>query len=134
MATAITVPPIIERTGTADRPRPDSRAKCTPTTPATGIPALWRQSAAPDRRDADSPDWSALLVTLRTLNAVVMAARPTTSTATPIPITVQSTLKPASGYTGRTGPSGPSGERATATTAATIVPSPTASSTPTRPS
>ena len=55
MATASAVPTNAERTGTAVRPRPGSRAKRTPTTPATGIPAASAPRVMLERRVVSLP-------------------------------------------------------------------------------
>src|SRR6185437_10359130 len=93
-STPATAPMIAGRTGTADRPRPGSRAKRDPTTAGTGSPATVAAVATADprgvllTRPADSADQ---------MSTAVPPTTRSTATAQPGPRIIQSALKPGAG-------------------------------------
>src|SRR6185437_182954 len=93
-STPATAPAIAGSTGTAERPRPGSRAKRAPTTVATGRPApvaavaMTEPRGARRTRPADSADQ---------VRAAVATVTRSTATAQPGPRTSQFAAKPGSG-------------------------------------
>ena len=129
------VPASAARTGTADLPRPDWRARRTPSMTVTGAPAPDSHAAIRGWRDGGVAVGGAAGHALASRQAG-QAAQPTrspTMATGPAVSTSQSVLIPGDGSASRAAPTGISGDAATAAAAARTAPAAVATATSSSP-
>ncbi len=120
--TASSAPIIVERTGTALRPRPGSMANRRPARPLGGRPEPAAQRSSTDRPLVSASRRATRWGACRSATRAAVHPITATNTSAPRPSTVQSAFQPRAGSTAPTGPKSVTGERRKAMAAEAIAP------------